>query len=165
MKNPTYVVQSARWAALCVLLALSVSCVSDRGAGTGPTGETTPMADEATRLVFSYEMKNRGESPVSPEDFKPLGNTTWLVTSINPKPSRPFASMILKFRPDGKLVETTIYEGSSEQNETFSYEVIGSTLLIKKPKGEVNARFKVEGGLLVINTGDTSILLQKIKTK
>lgn len=165
MKKSAYVVQLVRSAVLCVILVFAVSCASDRSAGTSAGGDTTPMADEATKLIFSYEMKNRGQDPVSPESFKPLGNTTWVVTSINPKPSRPFASMILKFQPDGKLIETTIYEGSSEQNQTFSYEVIGSTLLIRKPKGEVNARFKVEGGLLVISTDNTSILLQRIKTR
>ncbi|HEY3276632.1 MAG TPA: hypothetical protein VGJ94_08425 [Syntrophorhabdaceae bacterium] len=152
----------AHWTGLavfCLIAALAASCKG----GPEHAGETAPLVDAAAKLIYSYEMVDHGKEAPAPEDLKPLGNSRWLVTSINPKPAKAYASMIFSFRSDGNLVETTVYEDRSEKSQSFPYHIVGSTLLINRPKGNVNARFKIEGTLLVIDTGDSSLLLQRMK--
>ncbi len=154
MKRDKSVVVWVKLAALCVPLLAVVSCAGDP--------ETVPMRvspwEELTQpLGLNLEKTQQ-------QNVGPLGNTSWVVTNINPKPEREFKSMIFKFQGDGNLVETTVWPDGSEKSRTFPYSAVGSTLLIVQQKGNVNARFKMQGkDLLMIDAGDRSILLQRIK--
>jgi hypothetical protein len=117
------------------------------------------MVQPADAIVFQYQLAK--QKPVA-EDTRPLGNTRWDVTSINPKPEKAYTSMVLYFQPDGNLLETTKYPDGSVKNETSRYHVVGSTILINKAGKDVNARYKKEGDSLVIDTSDYSMLLKAV---
>ncbi len=157
MKRSKHLMTALSLTASCFALVMLGACAS----GPFVPGDSPPMVDQADAIVFSYELAK--PKPV-PEDTRPLGNTRWQVTSINPKPEKAFTSMILFFQPDGSLVETTRYADGSARDQTFRYHIIGSTMIINKPKEDVNARFRIEGdNQLVIDTGEASLLLRRMK--
>jgi hypothetical protein len=138
----------------CMVLIMAASCAGNRNA---PTTEGSPMVQPADAIIFQYQMAK--QTPAQ-EDTRPLGNTRWEVTSINPKPEKSYTSMFLQFQPDGNLLETTKYPDGSVKNETSRYHMVGSTILISKAGKDVNARYKKEGNSLVIDTAESSMLLK-----
>jgi hypothetical protein len=155
MKRRKHVMLWIRLMVLCLPLIMAASC-----ADTSTSGMR--MYLPADTLVQSYEMVDHGKD-LDLGKLTPLSNTKWRVTSINPKPQKGYASMVLIFQPDGNLVQTTVYPDRSEKSETFRYYIIGSTLLINKPKCNVNARFKIEGGILAIDTVEAGMILEPTK--
>lgn len=155
MKRHKYPMLWIRFMVLCLPVIAAASC-----ADTGTSGMR--MYNPEDTMVQTSAMKNAGRD-LNAQDLGPLVNTKWLVTNMNPKPDKAYVSMTVKFQPDGSMVQTTVSEDRSEKIDAFGYRIVGSTLLINKPKGEVNARFKMEGTLLVIDTGDVSMILQRMK--
>lgn len=140
--------------AACLALVMVASCAANRN---GPVGEGTPLIQPVDAMTFQYQL---AKVEPAPEDTRPLGNTRWEVTSINPQPQKSYASMVLYFQLDGNLLETTKYPDGSVKNETSRYHIIGSTLLINKTGKDVNARYKKEGNSLIIDTNEYSMLLK-----
>ena len=122
-------------------LAVSLALVLIAGCAGGPTkvGDATTLSqsDPAMAMAFSYQMAK--PKPV-PEDMRRLGDTTWEVTSMNPKPEKGYASMVLHFGPDGNLVETRKYPDGSVTKETCRYHIVGSTMIINKSGNDINSR-------------------------
>ena len=151
---------SKHWMTALGLIAACITMVMVGACASGPAtlSEPAPLLNQVDIMTLSYEL---GNLKPAPEDTKPLGNTKWQVTSINPKPEKAYASMAFFFQPDGSLLETTTYPDGSVKNETFKYRIIGSTMIINKPKEDVNARFRIEGGnQLAIDTGEAGYLLR-----
>ena len=145
----------------CSILILVGGCASGpagSGSGTG-SGEGTPMIDTAGSMIFSYELAK--PKPVA-DDTGAMGGTKWKVTSINPKPAKPYSGMTFSFQPDGNLVEITTYPDGTARTETSRYHVVGSTMIVNKRSGDVNARFRVEGSSLIMDTNEYSMLLSRV---
>lgn len=99
---------------------------------------------------------------ISQDETKPLAGTTWQVLSIEPKPERPFRSVIVHFRPDGFVITTNTDMNGTVDTVTEQYRIVGSTLIIYKPDYVVNERFRLDGNKLMIDYGDGSVVLQRI---
>ncbi|MCK7506095.1 MAG: hypothetical protein MZV70_19795 [Desulfobacterales bacterium] len=55
----------------------------------------------------------------------PFPNTKWKITSIVPKPEKPFKSITFSFQSDGTLVETTEQPDGKVITSTQKYVVSG----------------------------------------
>ena len=148
-----------RRAASIVGTMLVSAAVASCGGGTAVKGDSTPLVSTVDGMIFQYQL---AKSEPAPEDTKPLGNTKWRVVSITPKPETSHAVMAMSFQPDGYVVETFADRNGSGPSNTYPYRVVGSTLIIKKKDNDVNARFRVEGNSLIMDTGDYSMLLKRI---
>ena len=156
MKENRWLTRAAYLGCCCLMITLLASCQS----GPPAVGDAPPLIQPVDAMVFSYEL---GKPKPAPEDMGPLGNTKWQVMSITPKPQRPFESMLFVFQPDGNLVETTRYADGSVKSETSRYHIVGSTMIVNKPKNDLNIRFRVEGNSLIMDTGEYSVLLLRVK--
>jgi len=155
MKRNAWLTRVACFACCTLMITLLASCQS----GPSVVGDDPPLIQPVDAMIFSYEL---GKPKPAPEDTAPLGNTKWQVVSITPKPGRPYESMLFVFQPDGNLVETTRYADGSVKNETSRYHIVGSTMIVNKPKNDLNIRFRVEGNSLIMDTGVNSMLLLRV---
>ena len=96
------------------------------------------------------------------EEVEPLANTTWQVVSITPHPKKPFKSMITRFNQDGTATTTTTYANGKVETDTESYRVVGSTLVINDTGYVINSRYRIDGKKMYMDTGDHSIVLQRV---
>jgi len=76
---------------------------------------------------------------------------------MTPNPTR-HTRLYYAVPADGNLLETTTYAVFGE-SETSRYHIVGSTMIVNKPKNDLNLRFKVEGNSLIMDTGEYSMLL------
>ena len=155
MKRNNRQMQLVYLLAACILSIMVAACQS----GPAVSGDSTPMVQPVDAMVFQYQLAK--PKPIS-EDTRPLGNTKWQVASITPKPRETYATVVFDFQPDGNLLETTTYGDGSVKSETSRYHIVGSTMIINKPKNDVNARFRVEGNSLIMDTGEYSMLLRRV---
>jgi hypothetical protein len=136
------------------------------GAGVGYIiGNETDkrLAEEQYRAERGYEAADHGAPPYAPAQIAPLAGTRWRVTSIVPTHATdPYVSKVVEFRPDARLVTTTTLEGGKIEVAQERYRVVGHTLIINKTGYIVNARFEIQGQQLVIDTADTSTLLERL---
>jgi hypothetical protein len=147
------------------IIALAVAFVLIGVAGSmaaegGNWDNTGLMVDKAQEMTFQFQLVKH--DPLA-EGTGPLGNTKWRVTSMNPAPEKPYASKVLTFETDGRLVETTTFAEGPAKSETSRYYTVGSTMLIQgKGKNDVNARFRVEGNTLIIDADNHGLILKKL---
>jgi len=99
---------------------------------------------------------------VKKEEVEPLANTTWEVISINPRPKKPFKSMITRFNNNGTVTTTTTYANGKVETDEESYRVVGSTLVINDPGYVINSRYRIDGKRMYMDTGDHSIVMQRV---
>lgn len=95
------------------------------------------------------------------EILSPLAGTFWQVTSIVPKPPKPFKSMISSFRQDGTVLTTTTHMDDTFENVTENYRIVGSTLIINKPDYVINSKFRMDGETLILDNGSSSIVMRR----
>lgn len=96
------------------------------------------------------------------EELRPLAGTTWQVVSVVPKPDKPFKSIVSHFRPDGTVLTTKTLENGRVEKDVEKYRIVGKTLIVNKTDYVINARFKVEGDKLYVDTEKRSIVCQRI---
>jgi hypothetical protein len=96
------------------------------------------------------------------EEVQPLANSTWQVISITPRPKKPFKSMVTRFGQNGTATTTTIYENGKVETDEESYRVVGSTLIINDTGYLINSRYRIDGNKMYMDTGDHSIVLQRV---
>lgn len=115
-------------------------------------------------LIGSEEDKKDAQKrqALSEEETKPLANTTWQVISIVPKPMDHYKSMVSYFRPDGIVVTTRTYADGRVETDNERYRIAGSTLIINKPDYVINAKFRIDGNRMVLDTGKSSIVMQRV---
>jgi hypothetical protein len=115
-------------------------------------------------LIGNEEDKKDAErrQALREEETSPLANTTWQVISIVPKPLHPYKSMISYFRPDGIVVTTKTHEDGRVETDNERYRIVGSTLIINKPDYVINARFRIDGERMTLDTGKSSIVMQRV---
>lgn len=115
----------------------------------------------ATQQIFYCPMMGSKAAPPAAQ-LGPFPNTKWKIASIVPKPEKIFKSIIFSFQPDGNVVETTDYPDGKVETSTNKYTVVGSTLLISKPGNSTNARFRIDGNTMLVDTGVYSIIFEKV---
>jgi uncharacterized protein YcfJ len=101
---------------------------------------------------------------VREDETRLLANTTWKVISVNPKPKKPYTSIVSSFSPNGSVTTTTTYPDGTVKREVESYRIVGSTLIINKPDYVINSRFKVEGNRMYLDTGEHSVVMERLRT-
>ena len=115
----------------------------------------------AVQQIFYCPMM--GDTPkVPPAQLGPFPNTKWKITSIVPKPTKAFKSVLLSFQSDGNVVETTEYPDGKTETSTNKYSVLGATLLISKPGNNTNMRYRIDGKTMLVDTGVYSIILEQM---
>jgi hypothetical protein len=155
MKRDNCGKRSAYFIGTCAVAIAAAACAN----GPSVKGDSTPLVSTVDGMIFEYQLAKSG--PVM-EDTRPLGNTKWRLTSITPKPERPYAAMFFNFRPDGNLVETATDKDGSLKSDTYRYHIVGSTMIISKQDKDVNARFRMDGNSLIMDTGEYSMLLRRV---
>jgi hypothetical protein len=108
------------------------------------------------------DVQQRQGQAVQEGEIKPLAGTTWQVTSIVPKPPKPFKSMISSFRQDGTVLTTVTHMDGKVETATESYRIVGSTLIINKPDYVINSKFRMDGDTLILDNGSSSIVMQRV---
>jgi uncharacterized protein YcfJ len=98
------------------------------------------------------------------QETQTLAGTTWKVVSVNPQPKKPFKSMIIRFRDDGTVVTTKTDANGIMTKDTEKYRIVGSTLVINDPDYVINARYKIDGDQMIMDTPDTSFVLKRTET-
>ena len=96
------------------------------------------------------------------EELKPLMGTTWQVISVNPQPKEDYKSIVVYFRPDGRVVTTKTNMDGKVETMTEWYRIVGSTLILSHTDYVENTRFKIDDDKLIIDYGNGSTVLQRI---
>ncbi len=96
------------------------------------------------------------------EETRPLAGTTWQVVSTVPKPKQSYKSLVAHFRPDGTVVSTKTFWDDKVETDIERYRIVGSTLIVNKPDYVINARFRLEGSRMYMDTEKYSIVLQRV---
>lgn len=97
------------------------------------------------------------------DEVGPLGGTRWAVVSLNPKDRvPPYASKIIEFGPNGRVVTTTTKPGGQIETSNETYRVVGNTLIVNAPGYIINARFAVSGSQLTVSAEDFSAVLKRL---
>ncbi len=125
------------------------------GAGVG-TGVGYIIGNE---LDKNAAMKRQ---QVMMEETRPLAGTTWQVVSTVPKPRHSYKSLVSHFRPDGTVISTKTFWDDKVETDIERYRIVGSTLIINKPDYVINARFRLEGNRMYMDTDKYSIVLQRV---
>jgi len=99
---------------------------------------------------------------VTEGELKPLAGTVWQVTSIVPKPPKPFKSMVTSFRQDGTVLTTVTHTDNTVETATENYRIVGSTLIINKPDYVINSKFRMDGETLILDNGSSSIVMRRV---
>jgi hypothetical protein len=131
------------------------------GAGLAQDSCDNSNLMSATQQIFYCPMMG-GKTSVPAAQLGPFPNTKWKVTSIVPKPEKAFKTISFSFQPDGTVVETTEEPDGKIITSTQKYQVQGATMLLSKPGGNTNIRFRIDGNTMLVDTGVYSIILEKI---
>ena len=115
----------------------------------------------AVQQIFYCPMMGDTSKAPAPQ-LGPFPNTKWRMTSIVPKPAKPFKTMSLSFQADGNVMETTEYPDGKVETSTNKYSVLGATLLISKPGNNTNMRYRIDGKTMLVDTGVYSIILEQM---
>lgn len=175
-----------RLGAVAILLALTVAlgagCATkaqtgaSAGAGLGAligqaighnTGAT--LLGAGVGLGLGYLIGNEVDKQevgqrkhVKSAEVQPLAGTRWLVTSIVPRPRHPYREWNIHFRADGTALNTKVDQSGQMREEVERYRVVGSTLILNQDDYVINARFHIDGNRLYMDTGDQSIVMQRM---
>ncbi len=92
-----------------------------------------------------------------------LGDTRWAVVSVNPRDALGrFASMIVEFRPNGRVLTTTTGSDGMVRSADEAYRVVNDTLIINRSDYLINARFSMTADQLVVSAERFSAVLQRL---
>jgi len=101
-------------------------------------------------------------SYVTYQEVEPLANTSWRVVSMVPQAHPPFNSWSLHFRSDGTVVNSKVDQYGRLYEYVERYRVVGSTLILNQDDYLTNNRFRLEGYRMYLDTGEYSIVLERI---
>lgn len=97
------------------------------------------------------------------QDVGPLSDTRWAVVSVNPRDSLgTFASMIVEFRPNGRVLTMTTRKDGLVEVADEAYRVVHDTLIINRPGYLINARFSETPDQLIVSADRFSAVLQRL---
>jgi hypothetical protein len=124
------------------------------GAGIGALGG----------YVIGNEMdrKDAQSRQVREDELRPLAGTSWKLVKITPKPVNKIKSMTSTYHNNGSVVTNTVYADGRTETETEKYRIVGSTIIFSKPDYVVNARYALQGNKLTLDTGESTVLFERI---
>ncbi|MBA4417763.1 MAG: hypothetical protein C0392_07615 [Syntrophus sp. (in: bacteria)] len=157
MKNIRSLLSCIILSTVCSIVIMCTGC-AERGKTLTDGERGAPLATLAEEAYFGID-----PGYTTTDDTKPLGNTKWQVIDITPKPQKVFLSRTLQFYSNGDLLEITTYGDGTANKETYQYDTVGATLAIKKPGSTIDARFKIDGNQMFMDTGEYSLVLKRIK--
>jgi len=97
------------------------------------------------------------------QDVGPLADTRWAVVSVNPRDALgTFASMIVEFRPNGRVLTMTTRKDGLVEVADKAYRVVNDTLIINRPGYLINARFSETPDQLIVSAERFSAVLQRL---
>lgn len=99
---------------------------------------------------------------VTADDLGPFVNTTWQIISITPMVDDSVTSRVGRFHGDGTLTTTAVHKDGRTVTENERYRVVAQTLIINKDNYVINARFRIEGDRMYVDTGRHSVVLQRL---
>jgi len=116
-----------------------------------------PAAPVATTTAVSAEVR------FTNSEVGALGDTRWAVVSVNPRDALgSFASMIVEFRSNGRVLTTTTTKEGQVRTADEAYRVVNDTLIINRPGYIINARFSISPDQLVVSADRFSAVLQRL---
>lgn len=95
-------------------------------------------------------------------EMAPFAGTAWQLLSVNPQPPRPVQSLVARFNPDGTIVTSRTFTDGRLETATESYRVVGDTLIVNRPGYLVNAKFRIDGDRLYLDTPDHGAVLRRV---
>jgi hypothetical protein len=102
------------------------------------------------------------QQAIKPEETQPLVNTAWQVLSINPKPKKPFNSMVVRFDTNGTAITTMVFPGGKTETRTERYRIVGDTLILNHNDYLINARYQIDGNRMYLQDGKFTAVLQRV---
>lgn len=175
-----------KWTATAIVLALAVAlgagCATKAqtgaaaGAGIGALIGQAIGGNTAGTLIgtgvgagLGYIIGNEldkqeagSRKQVRAVEVQPLAGSRWRVTSITPRPARPHQDWTIHFRSDGTALNTKIDPDGRVVEEVERYRVVGATLILNQDDYLINARFRIEGNRMYMDTGEQSIVMQRL---
>lgn len=95
-----------------------------------------------------------------------LGGTKWKLESLDvpgrEKSEKDYASKVVEFKPNGRLITTTTSADGKVDTTDEGYRVVGDTLIVNKPGYLINATFKVKGDKMTVKAEEFSATLSKV---
>lgn len=129
------------------------------GAGVGYIIGNEQDKKKAKEMTSKTASQNYDHS----EDTWPLADTRWKLVQINPRDRiPPYISKVIEFRPNGHVVTTTTDPAGKVTVSDEIYRVVGDTLIVNKPGYLINARFHIDGDIMMVSAADFSAKLQRI---
>lgn len=121
---------------------------------TASTGGTPSWAPASTAIV---------EPRFTNTEVGALGDTRWAVVSVNPRDGLgSFASMIVEFRRNGRVLTTTTMKDGQVRTADEGFRVVNDTLIINRTGYIINARFSMSADQLVVSAERFSAVLQRL---
>jgi len=132
------------------------------GAAVG-TGVGYIIGNEADKK-HAQEMEKTAPAPdYAHAETGPLAGTRWQMVSLAPSDyAPPYASKILEFDRDGRLITTTTFSNGHVETTDERYRVVGGTLIVNKPGYLVNAKYGIEGDELIIDADEFRAVLKRL---
>ena len=131
----------------------SAHTLSGRGLGGG-VGYI--IGDELDRA----DVENRDEP--MPAELIPLIGTDWELVSVEPAPPKSIRSMVVRFKPGGRVATKRTFEDGKSVSAEESYRVVGYTLIVNRPGYIVNAKIRIEGGRLYLETAERRAVFRSL---
>ncbi len=95
--------------------------------------------------------------------MSPLGGTKWQVISLRPSDVvPPYTSKIVEFRPYGRVITTTTNPDGTVDISDEHYRVVGSTLIVNRPRLLLNAKYRIDGNELIIDAEEFRAVLRRL---
>lgn len=166
-----------------MLMALAAGCKTSKGtgamagAGVGALiGQAAGKNTQSTLIGAAVgtgvgyiigdqidEKKAKEQPKQAAAEVAPLGGTRWRVANVRTSmPVQTYASKIVEFRPDGRLITTTTGTDGNVTVYDESYRVVGTTLIVNKPGYLVNAKYVLEPKRLLIDDARFSAVLERL---
>ncbi|MBP8980900.1 MAG: hypothetical protein KBG09_06625 [Syntrophobacterales bacterium] len=104
------------------------------------------------------------QQTVAENETKPLADTTWQIVKVTPKPKQkdPYTSRVSHFKTDGTVISTLMKPDGKVEITNERYRIVGSTLIINHDDYIINARFRIDGRQMILDTGKYSMVLQRL---
>ena len=91
-----------------------------------------------------------------------LTGTKWKIMSLVMEDKPEYNTIIVEFRPDGKVVTTRYEPGDTKTITEERYRIVGSTLIINKTDYIINAQYRIDGNEMIVDCERFRAVLQRI---
>jgi len=168
---------------LCLSLLMTSGCATKgrtgalAGGGVGALiGQVAGRSTEATLVGaavgtgIGYIIGNEVDKKEAKElearhavpDNAPLAGTRWRVVSLVRDEPLPHRSIVLEFRDDGRVITTRTLPNGDVMRSDEAFRVVGSTLIVNKPGYIVNAKYRIDGRGMVVETPKARAVLERV---